>query len=105
MKAVVNERDGTAYKAFRNSRLSERDITVYGKTGSTQAPENAWFMCIAEDSSGRAVVITLMVEGGESGGQDAAPLGRDIIRLCNETGYVGKMPIEKDQILSPGEGK
>lgn len=105
MKAVVNESDGTAYKAFRNSGLSEQDITVYGKTGSTQAPSNAWFMCFAEDSSGRAVVITLMVEGGESGGQDAAPLGRDIIRFCNEAGYVGKMPILKDQMLSPGEGK
>jgi penicillin-binding protein 2 len=103
MKAVVNESGGTAYKAFTNSGLSEKDITVYGKTGSTQAPNNAWFMCFAEDSSGRAVVVTLMVEGGESGGQDAAPLGRDIIRFCNEAGYVGRMPVQKDPKLSPGE--
>ena len=104
-KAVVNEIDGTAYKAFRNSGLSERDITVYGKTGSTQAPNNAWFMCFAEDSSGRAIVVVLMVEGGESGGQDAAPLGKDIIKLCNEAGYVGRMPVIKEQEFSLGEDR
>jgi penicillin-binding protein 2 len=103
MKAVVYEVGGTAYNAFRNNGLSRRDITVYGKTGSTQAPNNAWFMCFAEDSSGRAVVVTLMVEGGESGGQDAAPLGRNIIRFCNEAGYVGRMPALQEKMLNSGE--
>jgi penicillin-binding protein 2 len=90
MRAVINERGGTAYKAFVDSDLDKRDVTVYGKTGSTEKPPNAWFSGFAEDGLERCVTIAIVVEGGVSGANDAAPLGRRMIELCNELGYVGK---------------
>jgi penicillin-binding protein 2 len=92
MSAVVYEAGGTAYSTFENSGLGERDVKVFGKTGSTERPNNAWFACFAEDGSGRSIAIAIVVEGGQSGSRDAAPLGREIIRMCNEAGYIGKQP-------------
>ncbi|MCK4958682.1 MAG: hypothetical protein KAT00_04770, partial [Planctomycetes bacterium] len=73
MSAVVYEAGGTAYSTFENSDLGERDVKVFGKTGSTEKPNNAWFACFAEDGSGRSVAIAIVVEGGQSGSRDAAP--------------------------------
>ena len=70
--------------------LAEQDIKVYGKTGSTQAPENAWFSGFATDSTNRSIAIAVVVEGGQRGSSDAAPLARDIIQFCFDAGYVGK---------------
>jgi len=89
MSAVVNEPHGTAYEEFRGHNFSAEDVTVYGKTGSTEKPEHAWFAGFAEESGGRGVAIAVVVEGGEQGSKDAAPLARDIIRLCIEAGYLG----------------
>ncbi|MBN1816504.1 MAG: hypothetical protein JW828_04035 [Sedimentisphaerales bacterium] len=92
MNAVVYKAGGTAHETYQNSRLKEgnRGLTLFGKTGSTQAPEHAWFAGWAEDSTGRAVAIAIVVEGGQSGSRDAAPLGFEMIRICNEMGYVGR---------------
>ena len=90
MHAVVYEVGGTAEKAFHGKDLDKRDITVYGKTGSTQTPATAWFAGFAEDSSERSVAIAIVVEGGTSGSSDAAPLGAAMIEMCNDLGYVGK---------------
>ncbi|HUU16768.1 MAG TPA: penicillin-binding transpeptidase domain-containing protein [Sedimentisphaerales bacterium] len=92
MSAVVNETGGTAYTTFQPilTSLAEQDIKVYGKTGSTQAPENAWFGGFATDSQNRSIAIAVVVEGGQSGSSDAAPLARDIIQFCIDAGYVGK---------------
>ncbi len=101
MHAVVNERGGTAFKRFyedetgrpKKCELFDRDIKIYGKTGSTDRPALAWFECFAEDKHGRKVLVTVMVEGGQSGSGEAAPLGRDILFLCNEAGYIGTPPL------------
>ncbi|MCH8119082.1 MAG: hypothetical protein IIC00_05065 [Planctomycetes bacterium] len=92
MSAVVNETSGTAYSTFQPvlTSLAEQDIKVYGKTGSTQAPENAWFAGFATDSANRSIAIAVVVEGGQHGSSDAAPLARDIIQFCFDSGYVGK---------------
>lgn len=90
MKAVVNESGGTAYRAFASSDFAGRGVTVYGKTGSTEGSENAWFAGFAEDSHGRCVAIAVLVEGGQLGSKDAAPLGRKILELCTEAGYIGR---------------
>jgi penicillin-binding protein 2 len=92
MSAVVSEPGGTAYSVFRHSGLRERDIEIHGKTGSTEGTVNAWFGGFAEDGAGRVISVAVVVEGGKSGSRDAAPLARDIIRLCNEAGYIGKKP-------------
>jgi penicillin-binding protein 2 len=90
MSAVVNERGGTAYDAFVTSGLSRQGVKVYGKTGSTERPDHAWFAGFAEDHEGAKIAIALVVEGGQHGSSDAGPLARDIIRLCVEAGYVGR---------------
>ena len=95
MWAVANEDGGTAYNVFKSSPLrTERDMKIYGKTGSTQNPNVAWFECFAEDRTGRSIVITVLVERGQSGSGEAVPLGEKILDLCNRAGYVGKSPAE-----------
>jgi penicillin-binding protein 2 len=90
MSAVVNELGGTAYKEFAHSGLAEQGVKVYGKTGSTEAPDNAWFAGFAEDSTGRSIAIAVIVEGGQHGSADAGPLARDIIQFCIDAGYIGQ---------------
>ena len=92
MSAVVSETGGTAYSIFAPvlTSLAEQDIKVYGKTGSTQDPENAWFAGFATDGANRSIAIAVVVEGGQHGSSDAAPLARDIIQFCFDAGYVGK---------------
>ncbi|MCD6395150.1 MAG: hypothetical protein J7M40_16805 [Planctomycetes bacterium] len=92
MRAVVTETYGTGQSAFADSDLDQRDVKVFGKTGSTQEPANAWFMGFAEDSAQRAISFALVVEEGKSGSHDAAPLVRKIIEFCNEAGYIGRKP-------------
>ncbi|MBL7214571.1 MAG: hypothetical protein ISS71_02700 [Phycisphaerae bacterium] len=92
MHAVVYESGGTAYNVFQDSDLLQRNMTLYGKTGSTEDPAHAWFECFAEDTTGRVVVIAVLIEGGGSGSGEAAPLGKEILRLCNEAGYIGTKP-------------
>ena len=92
MSAVVNEAGGTAHTQFEPflGTLAAEDVTAYGKTGSTERPEHAWFGGFAQDSTARKIAIAVIVEGGQHGSSDAAPLARNIIQLCIEEGYVGK---------------
>ena len=80
----MNESGGTAYNAFSSHRFSSRGITVYGKTGSTEEPEHAWFAGFTKDARGRSIAISLVIEGGKSGGNVAAPIAADILNLCLE---------------------
>jgi len=86
--AVVNERGGSAYNAFSGSDLFVRGVKVFGKTGSTEPP-NAWFAGFAEDARGGRIAVAVVVEGGMRGSSDAAPLGRTILELCADAGYLG----------------
>jgi penicillin-binding protein 2 len=90
MYAVVNEPGGTAYKELAHSGLTQQGIKVYGKTGSTEKPDNAWFAGFAADGAGHKIAIAILVEGGQHGSSDAAPLARDIIQFCIDAGYIGK---------------
>ena len=96
MNAVVNETGGTAHTQFEPflATLAAEDVTAYGKTGSTERPEHAWFGGFAQDSAARKIAIAIVVEGGQHGSSDAAPLARDIIQLCIEAGYIGKSIVE-----------
>lgn len=87
--AVVNESGGTAYKPFRDSTLYARGVKVYGKTGSTEDPENAWFAGWAQDRRGATIAVAVVIEGGLHGGSDAGPLARAILELCAAAGYLG----------------
>jgi cell division protein FtsI/penicillin-binding protein 2 len=90
MNAVVNEDGGTAYSQFVQSTLPLQGVKVYGKTGSTTNPDHAWFGGFAADNAGRKIAIAILVEGGQRGSQDAAPLARDIIHFCVQAGYIGQ---------------
>lgn len=98
MHAVVYESSGTANSTFKNRKFKynekfpKRNITVYGKTGSTQKPYNAWFACFVEDKSDRSLAFAIVVKRGASGSKDAAPKGMRIIEICNEMGYIGDKP-------------
>ena len=92
MWAVVNEEGGTGFKVFKTTYLREKNIKIYGKTGSTEKPANAWFAGFAEDISGRAVAMAIVIKKGKSGAKDAAPKARDIFEFCNQAGYIGIDP-------------
>jgi len=92
MWAVVNEVGGTAYSAFKGNDFEQGGVTVYGKTGSTEGQENAWFAGFAKDDNGRAVSIALVVQQGQRGSRDAAPLAREVIQLIRRAGYIGNIP-------------
>jgi len=89
MSAVVNESGGTASREFIQSGFAEQAVNVYGKTGSTEQPDNAWFGGFARDNANRKLAIAVVVEGGQQGSADAAPLARDIIQFCIDAGYIG----------------
>ncbi len=94
MHAVVNEPHGTAYNAFSDSGLSKYGVHVRGKTGSTEDPENAWFAGYVEDDEGAKIALTVVIEGGQHGSSDAAPLACKIIQLCVLTRYVGTAELD-----------
>jgi penicillin-binding protein 2 len=86
--AVANKYHGTAYETFKNSGFKEQGISVYGKTGSTERPDNAWFAGFAEDSFGSTIAIALIVEEGQSGSHDASPLAKEVLNVCQMGGYL-----------------
>ena len=92
MSAVVSEPGGTAFAQFEPllSVLAAEDVKVYGKTGSTERPFHAWFAGFAADSKGRKIAVAVVVEGGQHGSSDAAPLAREIIQLCIQAHYIGE---------------
>jgi cell division protein FtsI/penicillin-binding protein 2 len=91
MSAVVNEYGGTANRQFEPflTIFAREDVKVYGKTGSTERPEHAWFGGFAADSTGRKIAFAVVVEGGQHGSSDAAPLAREIIQLAVNEGHIG----------------
>jgi penicillin-binding protein 2 len=85
LKRVANGRNGTAMYAFGAPPrpLTPYKIPIAAKTGSAenQHPDaHAWFAGYgpAEEP---AVVVVVMVEGGKSGGEFAAPLGRQAFEI------------------------
>ncbi|MCK4627822.1 MAG: hypothetical protein KAT56_02400, partial [Sedimentisphaerales bacterium] len=101
MWAVINEPDGpygtdgaweqagTAYNAFYDDSgpllLDNSRVTVYGKTGTT---DNSVFVCYAKAADGRCLTVAVIVEVQANGSEVAAPLARDILRVCSEQGYL-----------------
>jgi peptidoglycan glycosyltransferase len=64
-------------------------VTVAGKTGSAQlakGPANGWFTCFAPAGEGEKpqAVVTVIVEGGESGSGSAGPIARRVLEQLLE---------------------
>ena len=113
---VCNSPGGTAYRPFhlgspQDTEFRPLEVVVAGKTGTAQvAPQRvdsnedgvinsddeiirrgdmAWFTGFApwdEPQIAVAVVVEYVTDGG--GSTYAAPIGREIIRLCRQYGYV-----------------
>ena len=116
MYQVVNAPGGTAYKAFHGQALTDLQVEplsfdVCGKTGTAETPpqrvdsngngridrddqivregDMAWFAGFAPRDNPKiafAVVVEYVTEGG--GAAIAAPIGREMLRLCQARGYV-----------------
>ena len=111
MHRVVNNRHGTAWKYFHGTDLPPLEgIEICGKTGTaTTSPQRvdsnhngridlkdrvvrtgdtAWFAGFAPYGRPQVAfaVAVEYVEGG--GGANAAPIAREIVRLCKEMGYI-----------------
>jgi cell division protein FtsI/penicillin-binding protein 2 len=95
MNAVVNETGGTAEGIFASANFPEKDVKVYGKTGSTEAPINGWFAGFANDSQNRSIAFAVLVEGSEHGAIDAGPIAREAIKMCIDADYIGKANHQK----------
>ena len=76
MKQVAASPKGTAYYAFQGVK-----VPTAAKTGSAEnetANAHAWFAGYAPADAPEMVVLVL-VEGGNMGGEVAAPLGRQVM--------------------------
>jgi len=85
MKAVIYEPAGTAYKPFNPPIWPEQEVTLFGKTGST---ENSLFGCFARAADGRCLAIAVVLDTEAHGTEVAAPLAADILRVCGRLGYL-----------------
>ncbi len=75
MKSVTSDGAGTAYATFRNFNIS-----VGGKTGSAEAPNNqthAWFVGFAPFEKPEIAIVTVVENGGH--GNYTAEVARDIM--------------------------
>jgi penicillin-binding protein 2 len=112
MYRVVNDRQGTAYKYFHGPGVTPVEgVDICGKTGTaTTAPQRidsnnngridqddqivrsgdtAWFVGFApRDNPQIALAVTVEYIGAGGGGANAAPIGLEIIRLCQKMGYI-----------------
>ena len=67
MRSVVTTGTGTALATVAGEVAGKSGTAEYG--GGDPPPTHAWFIAYRED-----VALAVLVEGGESGGQVAAPL-------------------------------
>ncbi len=112
MYRVVNDREGTAYKYFHGPGVTPVEgVDICGKTGTaTTAPQRidsnkngridqddqivrsgdtAWFVGFAPRDNPRiALAVTVEYVGAGGGGANAGPIGLEIVRLCQQMGYI-----------------
>ncbi|CAN5632465.1 penicillin-binding protein 2 [soil metagenome] len=72
------------YGFASNARID--GVTVGGKTGTAETggdESHAWFTGFVEDGE-RELVVSVIVEGGGSGGEVALPIGRDLLEWALE---------------------
>ncbi len=108
MHAVVHEQGGTARKSWDNAKV-ELDVEIGGKTGTADpgqplkidsdgdgkpdtivaSGDHAWFAGFAPYHHPQ-VAFTVFLEYAGSGGQNAAPVAKEALRLCEKFGYLKK---------------
>jgi len=96
MKAVVYDPAGTAYQAFRNLPWPQENLTVYGKTGST---DYSLFACFARAPDGRCLALAVIIEAEMPGSKLAAPIARDILIAASRLQYLPSVEPPNQQFL------
>lgn len=94
MKSVTSDSGGTAYVRFRDF-----DISVGGKTGSAEAPNNkvhAWFVGFAPFENPEIAIVVMVENGGH--GNYTAEVVRDIMA---EYFGMNTQNIEEDMSATP----
>ena len=99
MRGVIYELSGTAYNAFHPLPWDETKVHLYGKTGSTG---KSLFACYARTDDGRCLALAVVVEVDDDGSKVAAPMAREILRVCSRHGYLP--PAEQIETESPSLG-
>ena len=104
---VISEPGGTAYRYWSGGLAL--DVVVCGKTGTAQAPprridsnkngridsedqiveegDHSWFAGFAPRQKPK-IALAVLLEYGGSGGKFAAPIGKQVVRICKEFGYL-----------------
>jgi penicillin-binding protein 2 len=76
LKRVTTDKDGTAYTAFRGSK-----VVVAGKTGTAEVTKegepHSWFAGYAPADNPKIAIVVMAEHGGE-GSKTAAPIFREI---------------------------
>jgi penicillin-binding protein 2 len=102
MCKVVNEQGGTAYSVFHSPQAERLNVVVCGKTGTAEAEPHrvngqvvhegdmAWFAGFAPypDPKIAFAVVVEYIEPGGSGSHTAAPIARELVRICQAMGYL-----------------
>ena len=94
MKSVTSDSGGTAYATFRNFNIS-----VGGKTGSAEAPNNqvhAWFVGFAPFENPEIAIVVMVENGGH--GNYTAEVARDIMA---EYFGMNTQNVEEDMSATP----
>ena len=92
MQAVIYERTGTAHVAFTPLPFPRDQITLYGKTGSTNYALFAGFARPTDNPNGPCLALAVLAESEHGGGTIAAPLARRIFAACRQMGYLSGPP-------------
>ena len=85
MRDVIYDSSGTAYHAGLRNLWPQDQVTLYGKTGST---DYSLFACYAKGADGSSLAIAVLAEVESMGGQVAAPLTGEILLACARHGYL-----------------
>ncbi len=85
MRDVIYDSSGTAYHAGLRNLWPQEQVTLYGKTGST---DYSLFACYTKGADGSSLAIAVLAETEAMGGQVAAPLTGAILLACARHGYL-----------------
>lgn len=85
MHDVIYDSSGTAYDAGLRNLWPQDQVTLYGKTGST---DYSLFACYAKGADGSSLAVAVLAEVEAMGGQVAAPLTGEVLLACARHGYL-----------------
>ncbi|MFQ5731146.1 MAG: peptidoglycan D,D-transpeptidase FtsI family protein [Planctomycetaceae bacterium] len=95
LRRVVQDPKGTGYK-----RVRLNGIEIAGKTGTAEVgggkPDHAWFAGYAPASNPRVAFVVVLEHTG-SGGKNAGPVAKELVRTLLQTGHIrGALTAKRD---------